>query len=77
MGVNAFLVLRTGTKKSPSTHKLFIGCELPVERLTIRQHLAIITGKKAGEAQKEGNIENKTKLYSSLEQRSDDSTKES
>ena len=48
MGVNAFLVLRTGTKKSPSTHKLFIGCELPVERLTIRQHLAIITGKKAG-----------------------------
>ena len=48
MRVNAFLVLRTGTKKSPSTHKLFIGCELLVERLTIRQHLAIITGKKAG-----------------------------
>lgn len=48
MRVNAFLVLRTGTKKSPSTHKLFIGCELPVERLTIRQHLVIITGKKAG-----------------------------
>ena len=48
MRVNAFLVLRTGTKKSPSTHKLFIGCEPSVERLTIRQHLAIITEKKAG-----------------------------
>lgn len=54
MGVNAFLVLRTGTKKSPSTHKLFIGCEPPVERLTIRQHLAIITGKKQDKLKKKG-----------------------
>ena len=40
--VNASLILKTGTKNSPSTHNLFIACESTFESLTKTARLAIV-----------------------------------
>lgn len=40
--VNASLILKTGTKNSPSTHNLFIACESTFESLTKTVRLVIV-----------------------------------
>lgn len=40
--VNVSLILKTGTKNSPSTHNLFIACGSTFESLTKTVRLAIV-----------------------------------
>lgn len=40
--VNASLIFKTGTKNSPTTHKLFIACKSTLESLTKTVRLAIV-----------------------------------